>query len=142
MATRNELKKLARKRLEEAKALFNNGHFDGACYLAGYVIELGLKARICKLLDVNQYIDSGELSKSFKTHKLDDLLILAGLDKKFQAAKAANITLFANWSIVTKWNESFRYLPIGTNNKVRTKEVIEALEDSTSGVFTWITKHW
>ena len=50
MPTRQELKKLAKIRLLEAKALFDKGLYDGACYLAGYVVALALKARICKVL--------------------------------------------------------------------------------------------
>jgi len=66
MPTKIELKKLARTRLKEAKVLYQNGLYDGACYLAGYVIELALKARICKVLDLDDYPETGEISKSFK----------------------------------------------------------------------------
>jgi len=142
MPSKTELKKLAKTRLNEAKVLYKEGFYDGACYLAGYVIELALKARICKVLDLDQYPDSGDISKSFKIHKLDDLLKLAGLQKKFDSAKVAQPNLFTNWSITTKWNESFRYLPVGNSAKVSTRETIEALEDKTDGVFTWITKFW
>lgn len=46
MPTHEELKKLAKTRLIEAKALLDNELYDGARYLAGYVIELALKARV------------------------------------------------------------------------------------------------
>jgi len=69
MPTRNELKQLAKTRLQEAKTLFDKGLYDGACYLAGYVIELALKARICKILDLTEYLQSGEISRAFKIHK-------------------------------------------------------------------------
>jgi HEPN domain-containing protein len=142
MPSKTELKKLARTRLKEAKVLYDKGFYDGACYLAGYVIELALKARICKILDLDQYPESGEISKSFKIHKLDDLLKLAGLQKKFDTAKVAQPNLLTNWSITTKWSENFRYLPVGNSPKITAKDTIEALEDNTDGVFTWITKYW
>jgi len=142
MPTRTELKELATTRLEEAKALFASGLYDGCCYLAGYVVELALKARICKVLDLIDYPDTGEISRSFKTHKLDDLIRLAGLQRKFDAAKAVNPRLLTNWSLVTAWTEEFRYKPVGSSPRIRAEEIIFALEDRMDGVFTWIKKRW
>lgn len=142
MPSRNQLKKMADIRLKEAKVLYNNNLYDGACYLAGYVVELALKARICKLLDIMDYPDSGEISKSFKIHNLDILLRLSGLEKIFNNAKLNNPQLHANWSIITTWNEQYRYNPIGTNQKNNTLQVINALEDQTNGIYKWIQKRW
>jgi hypothetical protein len=55
VATRDQLKALALLRLEEAETLFKAELYDGAVYLCGYVVELGLKARICALLGVLEY---------------------------------------------------------------------------------------
>lgn len=88
MPSKNELKALSRTRLKEVKALYDSGLYDGASYLAGYVIELALKARICKHLDVNDYLDGGQISQSFKTHKLENLIILSGLSNKFSTELA------------------------------------------------------
>ncbi len=98
MPTRAELKELARTRLKEAKTLYDSGLYDGASYLAGYVIELALKARICKILDLNVYPETGEIARSFKTHKLDDFIRLAGLQRKFDRAKASNPSLLTVFS--------------------------------------------
>ncbi len=38
MPTRNELKELAKLRLEEAETLFNACLYDGTVYICGYVI--------------------------------------------------------------------------------------------------------
>lgn len=142
MPTRTELKELANTRLKEAKALFASGLYDGCCYLAGYVVELALKARICKVLDLTDYPETGEISRSFKIHRLDDLIRLAGLQRKFDAAKAANPRLLTNWSLVTEWKEEFRYKPVGSSPRKRAEETISALEDRSDGVFTWIKKRW
>jgi len=141
MPTHEELKKLAKTRLVESKALFDKGLYDGACYLAGYVIELALKARICKILDIH-YPESGEISRSFKTHKYDELIKLSGLERKFDEAKKLNSALFTNWSLVTGWSEEFRYRPIGTNTQIRAQQFINALENQKDGIFTWIKKRW
>jgi hypothetical protein len=55
MATYQQLKDLAHLRLREAEALFAAELYDGAKYLSGYVVELALKARICRVLDVDDY---------------------------------------------------------------------------------------
>lgn len=142
MPTHEELKKLAKTRLIEAKALFDKGLYDGSCYLAGYVIELALKARVYKILDMTDYPESGDMSRLFKTHKYDDLVKLSGLERKFDEAKKANVALFTNWSLVTDWSEEFRYRPVGTNSKKRVQEIINALENPKDGIFTRIKKRW
>ncbi len=137
-----ELKALAATRLLEAKSLFNKRLYDGACYLAGYVVELALKARICKTLDLAGYPESGEISRAFKTHKFDDLIKLSGLERKFNKAKKINGSLLRNWSLLTEWSEEFRYCPIGTNTRKHAQEIFNALEDPKDGVFTWIQQMW
>jgi HEPN domain-containing protein len=132
---------LANLRLKEAKALYDRKLYDGACYLAGYVVELALKARICKLLDVD-YPDTGDLSKIFKTHNCDSLLVLSGLRKKFDDEESSNTVFKTNWSLATKIKPEFRYQRIGPNPKTETEEIIKALEDPNDGVFTWIKKRW
>ncbi|MFT4660563.1 MAG: HEPN domain-containing protein [Flavobacteriales bacterium] len=142
MPTRQELKKLSNLRLKEVKTLYGKGLYDGASYLSGYIIELALKARICKILD-SDYIDSGRpISRSFKTHNLDDLMILSGLSKKFHTELENNEALKINWSLIKSWNETFRYVPVGTKNKVEVQDLINAIENPTDGVFTWIKKRW
>lgn len=142
MPTKAELRELARTRLKEAKVLFNSGLYDGSWYLAGYVVELALKARICRILDLDSYPDTGQISKSFKTHNLDHLLKLAGLENKLKKAWSSQRKLFANWSIVTSWNEHFRYKPVGTSKMASAQNIINSLENKTDGVFVWIKKYW
>jgi HEPN domain-containing protein len=43
-----QIRQLAYERLEEAQILAQNGKYDGAFYLAGYSIELMLKAKVCE----------------------------------------------------------------------------------------------
>jgi hypothetical protein len=58
---RKQLQDLAKLRLREAEALYVAGFYDGSVYLAGYAVELGLKARICRLLHVADYpLDIGQ----------------------------------------------------------------------------------
>jgi HEPN domain-containing protein len=146
MPTKVELEQLAQTRLDEAKALVEKGFYDGAFYLAGYVIELALKARICKVLDLSDYPDTGKLGTVYKTHSFDELLLLSGLKNQFEQDKLNNALLAAHWSLLTQpgigWSESFRYKPVGSVSEVAVHNIIAAIEDQPNGVFTWIKNKW
>lgn len=142
MATKNELRAIAKTRLKESKELYSKGLYDGALYLAGYVVETALKACICKLLKVSEYPDRGELGRVFKSHKIDDLIFLAGLKAKLDEELNLHIDFEANWTLTTTWSETFRYKPIGTATQMQVLNFINALEDPTYGIFTWLKKRW
>ncbi|MDP3007736.1 MAG: HEPN domain-containing protein [Methylococcales bacterium] len=50
MKTAQEIKDIALERLQEAAILCDNGKYDGAFYLAGYSVELMLKAKFVNVL--------------------------------------------------------------------------------------------
>jgi len=141
MPNRNEFKTISKTRFEEVKVLFSNKLYDGAKYLSGYVIETALKARVCKILD-SDYPETGEISKSFLTHKFDVLVKLAGLQKTLDAELNNNINFKSNWSLVTSWTESFRYKPIGSSSQTEVQDLITAIDDDNNGILTWIKKRW
>lgn len=99
--------------------------YDGAFYLAGYSVELMLKAKICERLGIPNLFDEsdktanaiegiGEIRKAVKTHNLFTLLIFSGLKVKFDNDKAANKTLAKTNSLLfSAWDESARYKPCG-----------------------------
>jgi hypothetical protein len=85
--------------------------YDGAIYLCGYAVELSLKARICKTLKWTGFPSSNkefEKYKSFKTHDLDVLLHLAGIEDRIKTQ------LLAEWSTVVQWDPESRYEPVGS----------------------------
>jgi HEPN domain-containing protein len=139
MPTRNELKELARLRLEEAETLFNAGLYDGAVYLCGYVIEFALKARICKLLDTKEYPSYGKLKSAYAVHDFDQLLLLSGLKEKINSAP---VELYANWSIVIPWSPEMRYRPKGSVSKDEAEQILNAVHEKPNGVLRWIMKYW
>src|SRR5690349_9720166 len=106
-----ELDRLAKARLKDAQVLLVAGRYDGALYLCGYAIEIGLKLRICKTLKwagfpaTNKEFDN---FKSFKVHNLDVLLSLTGMEAKIKSK------YLAEWSAVTIWNPEARYTTIGS----------------------------
>lgn len=141
MPTKIELKDLTILRLEEAKKLYAGGYYDGACYLGGYCIELALKARICTLLNLTDYPPSGDIGKAFRTHKLEDLVTLAGL-KVDLAQKRLSPTFDADWSLISQWSEIWRYNPQGTKTQVQAQNFLNAIDDNIDGIFTWIKTIW
>jgi HEPN domain len=76
--TRKDLQELSRLRLREAQALYKARLYDGCVYLAGYAVELALKARICRLLRVREYPLPGDIGRAFKVQSLEQLKVLAG----------------------------------------------------------------
>lgn len=140
--TRRELKALARLRLREANALFDAGLYDAATYLSGYVVELALKARICKLLGLANYPPPGKLQQTYRTHSLDELLLLSGLESALKAAGARNGNLLHNWSVLTEWAPEMRYQPRGTHTRQKTLQRLRALDHPSDGVLTWIARRW
>lgn len=84
MIQRAELKRLAIARLADAETLSKAKRYDGAIYLCGYAIELGLKFRICKTLRWKAFPETSadfQGLMSFKTHELNTLLRLSGIEE-------------------------------------------------------------
>ena len=142
--TIDDLKILAELRLKEAKELSNQGLYDGACYLAGYAIELALKATICKLLGTDfppAASSRTDINKAYQTHNLLDLISLAGLKTDF-IRRQANPAFNTHWGRISNWSEAWRYLPKDTKNRQDAVDFVNALEDPSDGIFTWIKSTW
>ncbi len=137
LPTRNELKTLARLRLKEAESLYRSGFYGGSEYLCGYVVEFALKARICKVLNLQAY-PADEL-KIAKTHDFDVLKLLAGLKKDL--GPGGNKELWENWTAATKWRPELRYQMPAKNSRETAKLAIESIK-GRNGVLTWLAKRW
>ncbi len=125
MLSRAEIRKIARARLKDAEALVRSKRYDGAVYLCGYVIELGLKARICQTLRWESYPSRGNEFKhyaSFKTHDLDVLLHLSGVEAKIKEK------YLADWSQIAEWDTTARYKPPGDAKRGDVLAMIDSAE--------------
>ena len=123
MISKADLLKIARGRLKDAEVLLAAGRHDGAIYLGGYVVEIALKTRICKTLKWSGFPQtSSEFQKyqSFKTHKLNVLLRLSGVETKIRAS------YFVEWSSVVVWDQEMRYNLIGSTSQSEAELLIEA----------------
>jgi len=106
-----DLGDIAKARLEDSEALYQAKRYDGAAYLCGYVVELALKAKICDTLGWKGFPETKrefENYRSFRTHSLDVLLSLTGVEQEVKTK------FLVEWSIVAKWDPEVRYKPIGT----------------------------
>ena len=140
-----EFKRLTQLRLKEANILCNNNMYDGSCYLAGYCIELSLKAAICKRMGTPNFFGTirPETARAFKIHNLEELITLAGLYTQFNERVNTNIQFGNNWSFIKttiNWSEQLRY-QMG-KNQVETQMMLLALTDTQNGILPWIKKHW
>ena len=91
--TKAEFQALAETRLLESKALLDLGMWDGAYYLAGYAVELALKACIIKTLMTTDAFPDKEFSKNCYTHVIDKLVGLARLESTLKLAMNADTDL-------------------------------------------------
>ena len=127
-----DIQTLADLRLEEAEYLSKGGYLDGAFYLAGYSIELYLKAKIAENLDVfdfySQYAPKSDLSKTFLIHNLERLVLLSGLQTKFSAARNVDVSLDNCWETIRTWSEIRRYDIKGLHDQDEVDEFIKALK--------------
>ena len=144
-----EIKELATARLEDAKILLANSRYEGAFYLAGYAIELTLKAKICTHLDIDDLFSDnptthskgslGRFRESVKTHDFFVLLNLCGLNRKLEVEQEDNIYFKENWSLLFQksWNEGVRY----KQDHIEASDVttiINFLTEPTKGLLQWI----
>lgn len=134
-----EIKKLSETRLIEAELLFHNELYDGCIYLAGYSVELLLKAKIAELLDVpSLYVTMGkDKIKAFRIHKLTDLAIYAGLFRKI--SETENEAFKEYWSYVySTWTEELRYEKCGSCTKEKAQKFLNSIRNPENGIKKWI----
>ena len=101
-----ELQKLSLARLDDAVALAAAGRFDGSVYVCGYAVEIGLKVRICKALNWEDFPETNaefRQYQSLKTHSLDVLLRLTSVETIVKS------WFSAEWAVLTTWSPDMRY---------------------------------
>ena len=118
-----ELRRIARGRLRDAEVLLAAGRYDGAIYLCGYASETALKARICRTLKWPGYPSARrefEGFQSFRTHDLDILLHLSGIENKIKTNH------FDAWNTVVNWDPNVRYSAIGSTSSQEAADMIQS----------------
>src|SRR5918992_4827142 len=123
MIDRDELRRMAQARLEDAEALVRAGRYDGAIYICGYAVEMALKARICETLNWSGYPSTRsefQNYQTFRTHDLNVLLRLSGVENRIR------MEFVTEWQAVTDWDPEVRYQAVGTASQRNAMLMIEA----------------
>lgn len=116
--------------------LLANGRYAAAFYLAGYVVECGLKACVARQTRQHEFPDKDRVTQSY-THNLEQLRRVSRLplDEAFRADEI----LERNWSVVRKWKESTRYR---LATKEEAEDLMKAIDDPKHGVLPWLQERW
>lgn len=138
MITKKDLQALAETRLGDAQLLLQAGRYSAAYYLAGYAVELGIKARIASGFQAD-VIPEKSFVNAVYSHKLDELIGLAGIKLQLQDDMGRDQVLSASWGIASKWNETSRY---EMWDQFAAASMLEAVGDENHGVLQWLKKHW
>lgn len=133
-----DLEALSDARLREARMLYRGKLFSGAYYLAGYSIELAIKACIAKHIRSGFLPDRNFIIKVYQ-HKLTELIGLAGLKTELDDAIKTDQRFGGYWGIVADWSEESRYRAW---DAAKAAALIKAIDDPTYGVLQWLKKHY
>lgn len=137
---RAELKKLAKERIRDARALLAAKRWSGAYYLAGYAVECALKARILRYVEATGVIfPDRKYAERCWTHDLEELVKLADLEATRGQKAAANPPFGKNWLVVKDWSEQSRYRRTPHH---QAKKLFKAITNLADGVLPWIKTHW
>jgi HEPN domain-containing protein len=128
--TKQRLLQLADAKLSDAKFLLTHHRTGNAYYLAGYAIELMLKAVLATRFQADT-IPSKELVRDIFTHDLSRLLNLADLRHSLAEKQDLDPQFRARWEIVLEWTETSRY---EVADERRATELIEAIDEPQHGV--------
>lgn len=135
---RKDLRALALVRLREAKTLLENRDFSGAYYLAGYVVECGLKACIARRTRLHDFPDKKRTEQSW-THDFKSLVGAAELKDSLDTEIRDDPVFSRNWANVIRWKEDSRY---AINGEPEAIDLIKAISDRRHGVLRWLKRYW
>ncbi|KAA5603426.1 HEPN domain-containing protein [Blastochloris sulfoviridis] len=135
---RSDLRAMEQAKIQGAILLLENGRYSNAYYLAGYAVEIGLKACIATQV-IAETIPSPEFLKNVLNHDFPKLVGLAGLATELKEQKDKDSEFAANWAIVSEWSVETRY---ETRDPMSAQIMIQAVCDPKSGVLEWTKKFW
>lgn len=136
--TRNDLQKLAQIKFDDAVLLLTNARYCNAYYLAGYAVELGLKACVARQIRQEE-IPEKKFIQNVYSHELVQLVGLSGLGAELKAAQDADPQFQAYWGIASGWKSEHRY---AIWEAIDAELLITAIGDPDHGVLQWIQTHW
>jgi HEPN domain len=135
---RGKLQELSKAKFADAKLLCEAGSYSNAYYLAGYAVELGIKAIIARRFKADTIPDKAFVQETY-SHNLQKLIELTGLAKGFRADLKRSADFNSNWGVAIQWTESVRYEIIDASEA---QSLINAIGDAETGILQWLMRHW
>lgn len=132
--TLDQFKDLVEIRLAESERLLADGMFDGAYYLAGYVVEFALKVVILRNLASSGTHPAKPETDRYYGHDLGHLQVLANLKDAEEEEDDQSVEVA--WQVVKRWTEQSRYETGRTENDARN------LVDAVKVVLPSIRRNW
>lgn len=119
----------------DARVLLRAGRFAGAYHAGGIALECMLKASIARATEAEEFPDKTLVNQAW-THQLAALLSAGDL---VRFLNQANPAIQVNWATVKDWKIEARYNP--SMSPVVATAFVDALDDPTDGVLTWLRSH-
>lgn len=132
------LQAIAQAKLDDAILLLNNARFSNAYYLAGFAIEIGIKACIAKQITADTIPDKNFINAIYR-HNLKDLIGVAGLSAELRQQETNDAAFATHWGLVAGWSPEVRY---ATVDNYTAQLMLQAATHNQSGIFPWIKTHW
>ena len=135
---RHDLVALAEAKLLDAALLLGHERFGNAYYLAGYAVEIGLKAAISRQFAADTLPDP-KFVRTLYTHSVKELVSAAGLVPALKARQDESPTFSSHWTVVLAWTEEARYRSVDATTA---RMMVEAVSSDPEGVLPWLRMHW
>lgn len=135
---RQDLHAFAQAKLNDAILLLEHERWSNSYYLAGYSVELALKACIAAQISADTIPDKSILT-GVLSHEFGKLIGLAGLRGNLKMEEDANSEFAANWAITLEWGPDSRYQSI---TAMSAQTLVQAISDEKNGVLRWIKQYW
>lgn len=135
MATHQDFKDIAKKRLKTVDILMQNQEWGISAYMMGFVLECVLKASACKALNLATYPEikktkNEKIVNYFRTHSFDMLLVVSGNSDIFDLSGEGA----SSWSGFTQ-----EYTKIGSWTEIRYEVLSQFNENVVKSLYNFLT---
>lgn len=135
---RTDLQAIAQSKIDDAVLLLQDQRYSNSYYLAGFAVEIALKACIAKQIAAETIPDKTFI-QAIHVHNIAALVGLAGLKPELQNKEDSDPDFHTYWGIATKWGPSARYQAI---DSLSCQLLIQAVIEPDHGVLPWIKTYW
>lgn len=135
---RSDLRAIAQAKVDDAIFLLQHRRFSNAYYLAGYAIEIGLKACIAAQISAETIPDRAFVNRIFN-HEYSVLIGLAGLKTQLNEQQDRDPRFAANWALASEWSPETRY---EAKDAMTAQLMVGAVADDNAGILPWIKAYW